>query len=303
MSDRGPHMHIGFAGIGRMGAHMVRRLIDDGHTVTAYDLYLNADSLPDGLDAVSVATSPADLARTDISFSMLPDAAATDDVLFGENGIVPAASAGHLHVVMGTVGPTAVREFAERAAESGVAVVDAPVSGSVSLAETGQISTMVGSDDDQFARLQPVLAAMTKAQFHTGTVGTASVAKLAVNSVLASLNQGVAEALLLAEADGLDASTLYEVLGSSAVAAPYVGYKKEHFLDPAGAGVAFPLSLLHKDVGLGLELARSHELDLPQASTVGRVLDEALDAGLGAKDMAAVLEYLGSRSAQDGPVE
>ncbi|MGU3431941.1 NAD(P)-dependent oxidoreductase [Actinomycetes bacterium M1A6_2h] len=287
-------MHIGFAGIGRMGAHMVRRLLEAGHSVTAYDLYLNADSLPDGLRTVSVATSPAELAESAISFSMLPDAAATEEVLFGDTGIVTAAPTGHLHVVMGTVGPTAVREFALRAAASGVAVVDAPVSGSVSLAETGQISTMVGSDGDQFARLQPVLAAMTKAQFHTGAVGTASVAKLAVNSVLASLNQGVAEALLLAEADGLEAATLYEVLGSSAVAAPYVGYKRQHFLDPDGAGVAFPLSLLHKDVGLGLELARSHNLNLPQASTVGRVLDGALEAGLGAQDMAAVLEYLGN---------
>lgn len=287
-------MNIGFAGIGRMGAHMVRRLLEAGHSVTAYDLYLSADSLPEGLEAVTVASGPSDLARADVSLSMLPDAAATDDVLFGEGGIVPAAASGHLHVVMGTVGPTAVREFVSRAASAGVAVVDAPVSGSVSLAETGQINTMVGADADQFRRLQPVLAAMTKAQFHTGPVGTASVAKLAVNSVLASLNQGIAEALVLAEADGLDASTFYEVLGSSAVAAPYVGYKREHFLNPDEAGVAFPLSLLRKDVGLGLELARTHGLDLPQAVTVGNVLDRALDAGLGEKDMAAVREFLGT---------
>ncbi|WP_328812744.1 NAD(P)-dependent oxidoreductase [Rhodococcus sp. NBC_00297] len=291
--DEGRHMNIGFAGIGRMGAHMVRRLLEAGHSVTAYDLYLSADSLPEGLEAVTVASGPSDLARADVSFSMLPDAAATDDVLFGEGGIVPAAASGHLHVVMGTVGPTAVRAFASRAEAAGVAVVDAPVSGSVSLAETGQISTMVGADADQFRRLQPVLAAMTKAQFHTGPVGTASVAKLAVNSVLASLNQGIAEALLLAEADGLTASAFYDVLGSSAVAAPYVGYKRDHFLDPDGAGVAFPLSLLHKDVGLGLELARRHDLNLPQAATVGNVLDRALATGLGDKDMAAVLEYLG----------
>lgn len=287
-------MTIGFAGIGRMGAHMVRHLLDHGHVVTAYDLHLSADSLPPGLDAITVASDPTELAASDISISMLPDAAATEEVLFGDTGIVPSAASGHLHVVMGTVGPTAVREFAAWASGHGVAVVDAPVSGSVSLAESGRISTMVGADEDQFARLQPVLAAMTAAQIRTGPVGTASVAKLAVNSVLASLNQSIAEALILAEADGLSPAALYEVLGSSAVAAPYVGYKQEHFLDPDGAGIAFPLALLHKDVGLGLQLARSHDLDLPQAATVGDVLDRAMAAGLGEKDMAAVLEFLGS---------
>lgn len=80
----------------------------------------------------------------------------------------------------------------------------------------------------------------------------------------------------------------------SAVAAPYVGYKQAHFLDPDEAGIAFPLALLHEDVGLGLELARKHELDLPQAATVGDVLDRAMAAGLGEKNMAAVLEFLGT---------
>ncbi|OZC89839.1 3-hydroxyisobutyrate dehydrogenase [Rhodococcus sp. 06-412-2C] len=287
-------MHIGFAGVGRMGTHMVRRLLEAGHTVTAYDIYLTAETAPAELVdlGMTITTTPADLARAEISFSMLPDAAATEEVLFGEHGIATAGASEHLHVVMGTVGPTAVREFAERAAGSGTAVVDAPVSGSVSLADTGQITTMVGCDDEQFTYLKPILEAVTRAQFHTGPAGTASVAKLAVNSVLAALNQAVAEALILGESAGLAPSALYEVLGSSAVAAPYVGYKKEHFLDPDAAGVAFPLSLLHKDVGLGLALARDHALDLPQATTVGNVLDRALDSGLGAKDMAAVLEFL-----------
>ncbi|MBY3794493.1 NAD(P)-dependent oxidoreductase [Rhodococcus fascians] len=289
-------MHIGFAGVGRMGTHMVRRLLEAGHTVTAYDLYLTPETAPAELVdlGMTITTTPADLARAEMSFSMLPDAAATEEVLFGEHGIATGGAAEHLHVVMGTVGPTAVREFAERAAGSGTAVVDAPVSGSVSLADTGQITTMVGCDDEQFTYLKPVLEAVTRAQFHTGAAGTASVAKLAVNSVLAALNQAVAEALILGESAGLAPAALYEVLGSSAVAAPYVGYKKEHFLDPAGAGVAFPLSLLHKDVGLGLALARDHALELPQATTVGNVLDRALDSGLGAKDMAAVLEFLQS---------
>jgi NAD-binding of NADP-dependent 3-hydroxyisobutyrate dehydrogenase/Domain of unknown function (DUF4440)/NAD binding domain of 6-phosphogluconate dehydrogenase len=190
------------------------------------------------------------------------------------------------------VGPAAVRALADKAQAAGVALADAPVSGSVSLAEAGTITTMVGAEPDVFTLIRPLLAAMTRAQFHTGPVGSGSAAKLAVNLALASLNQAVAEALVVATADGLDPAVFYEVLEASAVAAPYVSYKREAFLSPETAGVAFPVSLLQKDVGLGLELAREHDVDLPVAATVGRLLEEAREAGLADRDMAEVLRLL-----------
>ena len=113
-----------------------------------------------------------------------------------------------------------------------------------------------------------------------------------MNLALASLNQAVAEALVVATADGLEPEVFYDVLQASAVAAPYVSYKRETFLRPESVDVAFPVSLLHKDVGLGLELAREHHLDLPVATTVGRVLEDARRAGLADRDMAEVLRLL-----------
>jgi 3-hydroxyisobutyrate dehydrogenase-like beta-hydroxyacid dehydrogenase len=151
---------------------------------------------------------------------------------------------------------------------------------------------MVGAEPEVFAAVRPLLAVMTRAQFHTGSVGSGSAAKLAVNLALASLNQAVAEALVVARADGLDPEVFYDVLQASAVAAPYVSYKRETFLRPESVDVAFPVSLLHKDVGLGLELAREHHLDLPVATTVGRVLEDARRAGLADRDMAEVLRLL-----------
>jgi (R,R)-butanediol dehydrogenase/meso-butanediol dehydrogenase/diacetyl reductase len=206
--------------------------------------------------------------------------------------IIALVASGHLHVIMGTVGPTLVREVARAAAEHGVEVVDAPVSGSVSLADAAQITTMVGSTDEQFAQVSPVLAAMTKMQYHTGPVGSGSTAKLAVNAVLAALNQGIAEGMLLAEAGGLDGKVFYEVLRTSAAGAPYVGYKSDAFLTPAETAVSAPVSLIHKDVRLALDLAGEQRLTLPGAEAVVSVLDEATDAGLGEADMAQVLAAL-----------
>lgn len=288
-------MKIGFAGLGRMGVPMAAHLLTAGHTVVAYDLYLTGpDSLPETLrhNDVQIANSPAQLGHADISISMLPNAAITDTVLFGDSGIASGAAPGHVHVVMGTVGPSAVVDFERAAKPSGVQLADAPVSGSVSLAETGQLAAMVGADKELFNQLRPILAAMTAKQFHVGSVGAGSAAKLAVNAVLAALNEAVAEALVMGQAGGVRPEKLYDVLESSAVAAPYVSYKRNNFLDPDGTAVAFALALLHKDVSLGLAMAKEHKLELPQATTVGRVLDRALESGLGQHDMAAVLTLL-----------
>jgi 3-hydroxyisobutyrate dehydrogenase-like beta-hydroxyacid dehydrogenase/ketosteroid isomerase-like protein len=285
---------IGFAGLGRMGRPMARNLARAGHEVLAYDPVLAASADDPDLAAhgVRLVRSVADLAATPMTISMLPDGRTTREFVTGRDGLCARVADGHLHVIMGTVGPTLVREVAAAAAEHGVQVLDAPVSGSVSLADTAQITTMVGGTEEQFARVGPVLAAMTKMQYHTGPVGSGSAAKLAVNAVLAALNQGIAEGMLLAEAGGLDGAVFYEVLSTSAAGAPYVGYKSDAFLAPAETAVSAPVSLIHKDVSLALDLAAEQRLRLPGAEAVVGVLNQATDAGLGETDMAQVLAAL-----------
>jgi 3-hydroxyisobutyrate dehydrogenase/2-hydroxy-3-oxopropionate reductase len=279
---------IGFAGLGRMGRPMARNLARAGHTVLGHDP--EVDDVPEGV--VRVGTE-AELAGAPVSISILPDGTTTRALV---RGGLAGADPAHLHVVMGTVGPELVRELA---ATARVQVADAPVSGSVSLAETAAITAMVGGTDEQFARLRPVLAAMTSAQFHTGPVGSGSAAKLAVNAVLAALSEGVAEGLLVAEAGELDLKVFYEVLRNSAAGAPYVGYKEEAFLSPASAGVAAPVSLIRKDLGLALDLARTRGLSLPAAEASYAVLGEASAAGLAEQDMAQVLAALRMRTKED----
>ncbi|MEU2680496.1 NAD(P)-dependent oxidoreductase [Streptomyces sp. NPDC007107] len=278
-------MLIGFAGLGRMGRPMASHLAQAGHTVLGHDP--GAERAPEGVTLVGTA---ADLAEAPMSISMLPDGPTTREfVLKG----LASASGAHLHVVMGTVGPELVRELADTAA---VDVVDAPVSGSVSMAETAALTTMVGASPDQYERVRPVLAAMSSAQFHCGPTGAGSAAKLAVNAVLAALSQGVAEGLLIAEAGGLDLDAFYDVLRNSAAGAPYVGYKREAFLAPESAGVAAPVSLIRKDLGLALDLARQQQLSLPACEASYTVLDDATAAGLGQEDMAQVLTALRTRA-------
>ncbi|MGV9822613.1 NAD(P)-dependent oxidoreductase [Nocardia xishanensis] len=274
-------MLIGFAGLGRMGRPMASHLARAGHTVLAYDPMV--ESAP---ERVVLTDSVDALAAAPLSISMLPDGESTHTMVV--DGLCNAAT-GHLHIVMGTVGPDVVRELARLPR---LEVIDAPVSGSVSMAETASITTMIGATREQYERVRPVLAAMTAAQFHAGRVGAGSVAKLAVNAVLAGLSQAVAEGLLLAEAGQLDLATFYDILRNSAAGAPYVGYKQQAYLAPEATAIAAPVSLIRKDLGLALELAHRHRLTLPGSEAALTVLDDAMAGGLGQADMAEVLTAL-----------
>ena len=286
-------MDVGFAGLGRMGRPMARHLAAAGHRVVAYDPAVHADTVPADLATagVRVTDDPRQLGRAEVSLSMLPDAAATEALLLGEHGLLGGCGASHVHIVMGTVGPAAVRALAQKTRAAGVALVDAPVSGSVSLAEAGTITAMVGAEPAVFEAVRPVLAAMTRAQFRTGPVGSGSAAKLAVNLALASLNQAIAEALAVATPTAWTLRCSTTCWRRARCRRPTSRTSARRF-ESRAAGVAFPVSLLQKDIGLGLELAREHALELPLASTVGRVLERAREAGLADHDMAEILRLL-----------
>jgi 3-hydroxyisobutyrate dehydrogenase-like beta-hydroxyacid dehydrogenase len=114
-----------------VGRPMDRHLAAAGHRVVAYDPAVHADTVPADLATagVRVTDDPRQLGRAEVSLSMLPDAAATESLLLGEHGLLGGCGASHVHVVMGTVGPAAVRALAEKTRAAGVALVDAPVSG------------------------------------------------------------------------------------------------------------------------------------------------------------------------------
>jgi 3-hydroxyisobutyrate dehydrogenase/2-hydroxy-3-oxopropionate reductase len=126
---------------------------------------------------------------------------------------------------------------------------------------------------------------------HLGGLGTGAAMKLAVNTVIFGLNQALAEALVLAESAGIERAAAYDVLAASAVGAPFVGYKRAAFVDPAGTPVAFALELAAKDLGLIAELAAAVGVPMPQARIDLEVINEAIAEGAG-RDFSAVADHL-----------
>jgi 3-hydroxyisobutyrate dehydrogenase/2-hydroxy-3-oxopropionate reductase len=208
------------------------------------------------------------------------------------DGLLAGAGPANVLVDSSTVPPETIRRHAAAAAAAGAGILDAPVSGSVALAETGKLTLMVGGEAADLERARPVLTALAATIFHLGPLGTGAAMKLAVNTVIFGLNQAVAEALVLAEAAGIDRALAYDILSASAVGAPYVAYKRAAFLDPTGTPMGFALDLAAKDLGLVADLATAVGLQLPQASIDRQVIQAAIAGGRGDRDLATVADHL-----------
>ncbi len=195
---------------------------------------------------------------------------------------------------MSTIGPAAATALEREAAERNVSLLDAPVSGSVALAESGQLYAMVGGDPDAYERARPVLDAMTKGHILLGRSGAGAAMKLAVNGTIAVTNETIAEALVLAERYGIEREAAYDVLSSGAVASPFVLYKRDSFLNPETAPVGFTVALMRKDLELVLALAAELAVSVPTVEAAVDVIDAAGRAGLDDADLSRVADVLRS---------
>ena len=198
---------------------------------------------------------------------------------------------------MSTIGPTAAVELAAEAKHHGVRLLDAPVSGSVTVAEAGQLFSMVGGEREAYDLATPVLDAMTKGHTLLGPSGSGAAMKVAVNTMIAVTNESIAETLALAEGFGIERERAYDVLASGALASPFVLYKRGAFLDLEAEPVAFTTALMRKDLALAQELAARLGLRIPSTEAAGGVLDDAIGNGLADADIAAVIDLLGPAAA------
>jgi 3-hydroxyisobutyrate dehydrogenase/2-hydroxy-3-oxopropionate reductase len=272
-----------------MGAAMVARLVGAGHDVTVYN---RTSSRAEGLGA-TVAPSPRDaVASCGHVVVSLADDNAVRAAYTGADGLIAGLDAGTIVCDTSTIHPGTVRELAGPIAERGATLLDTPVSGSVSLVQSGQLTVLVGGPTEAVDRAREVLGAFGARIIRIGPIGTGATMKLAVNSALHGLNQAVAEALVLAERAGVDREVAYDVFANSAVGAPFLQYKREAFLRPDATPVAFSLDLAAKDLRLVSELAKDADARMPQVRANVALVEEASRAGYGDRDFSALAAYL-----------
>ncbi|MGA0236481.1 MAG: 3-hydroxyisobutyrate dehydrogenase [Alphaproteobacteria bacterium] len=202
---------IAFIGLGNMGSGMCANLCKAGMDVSAYDLSTAAMDRAAKAGA-SVADSAEDAAaRADMVVTMLPAGSHVLDVYFDTGRVARAVAPGALFIDCSTIAVEDARQAHRQAAEAGFSMLDAPVSGGVAAAEAGTLTFMVGGEAADFARAEPILAAMGKNIFHAGGAGNGQAAKIANNMLLGVSMIATCEAFNLAEKLGLDAQTFFDI--------------------------------------------------------------------------------------------
>jgi len=287
----GPRVAV--VGTGRMGAAMAGTLCRAGVEVVVFNrTRAKADAAAEATGAAVAATAREAAASAQVVVSSLADDAAVGAAYTGGDGIVAGLQPGAVVCEASTIDPGTVRRLRPLVEDRGASLLDTPVSGSVSTVEAGQLTIMAGGDAAVLERARPALDPLAKQIFHVGELGAGAVMKLAVNSVLHGLNLAMAEALVLAERAGVARAVAYEVFAASAIAAPFVHYKREAFEHPGRPPVAFSIDLVAKDLDLILALAAEAGATMDQAATNARVAAAAVAAGLGDHDLSELATYL-----------
>ena len=282
---------IGFIGLGIMGSGMAANLLRAGFDLTVWNRTPErADALRE--QGAKAAESPAALAgQCNIIITCVSDTPDVEAVILGPDGAVQGIRPGSLVIDCSTISPIATRELAGRLSKRGAHMLDAPVSGGSEGAAAGTLSIMVGGEPEQMERAMPVLQAMGRTITHVGSQGAGQLAKL-VNQILVVVTmQGVTEALLLAQAGGLDLErTLGAVSGGAA---------GSWMLSNRGPQVirrdwrpGFTVDLQQKDLRLVLETADRLGIPLPATALVFQYYRALQSAGLGGEGNHALAKAL-----------
>src|SRR5579863_4439637 len=292
---------LGFIGLGVMGGNMVARLLEKGHTVAGYNRTRSkAQWLID--KGMRFAESPkAVAAASDVTFTMVTNAAALAAVTDGPDGLLAGLVAGKFHIDMSTVSPEVSRALAAKVREKGADMIDSPVSGSVITLQQGKLSVMVGGRKETFEKLKPLLLDIGPKVTYVGDNGLALSMKIAVNLSLAVQMLAFSEGVLLAEKSGIARDTAVDVLTHSAVASPMIQYRGPFVLQqPEEAW--FDVNMMQKDMVLAMELGRQLDVPLPTTAVSNEILTAARGMGWTKYDFACMFDVLAAMSGVSTPV-
>jgi 3-hydroxyisobutyrate dehydrogenase len=282
---------IGFIGLGIMGRGMAHNLLRAGHDLTVWNRTA-ARTGPFVEAGAQAATSPADLAgRCDIVMISVSDTPDVEQVTLGKEGIFEGLSGGTIVIDHSSISPRATVRLAGKVAETGGHWLDAPVSGGSEGAEQGTLSIMIGGDGDQVERARPYMEAYATSITRVGPSGAGQTAKLA-NQILVVANAlGVSEALLLAQAAGLDLANTLEAVGGGAAGSWMLANRGPQVVERDWRP-GFTIDLQQKDLLLVLDIAEELGVPLPGTKLVSEMYATLQEQGMGSEGNHALVKAL-----------
>lgn len=282
---------VGFIGLGNMGGGMAGNIQKAGYPMVVHDI--NEGATRPFLEAgARLARNPADVAsQCDVTFTSLPGPKEVEAVAIGLEGVLQGAKPGSVYIDLSTSRPTLIREIEPKFREKGVFVLDAPVSGGKSGAQSRNLAVMVGGDKEVFERVKPLLDAFGDKVFYAGAIGAGSVAKLVHNMIGHGVRQAIAEGMTLGVKAGVDTEALWQCIRRGSLGRMntlHEGFARTVFkgeYEPAG----FALSLARKDIGLATELAKEYDVPMPVANLAEQLAIQAMNRGWANMDSSVIV--------------
>lgn len=287
-------MQIGFIGIGVMGRPMTLNLLKAGQHVTIFARHPEKAEVQEVLQAgAKQAPSPRAVAMvSDMVITMLPNSPEVEEVVVGEQGILAGARKGLVIIDMSTIAPAISRKLGELATTKGAHFLDAPVSGGSQGAINGTLSIMVGGEQEILEQARPVLEAMGKNIFYVGPQGAGEVVKLVNNILAGAIAAAIAESFVLGVKAGADVDTMAKIIGVSTGGSWQLANQFPVRAFKGNFQPGFMTDLLHKDLGLALELAAENSIPMPVAALTRQMYEMARASGYGREDYTSVIKVL-----------
>ncbi|MBC5806091.1 MAG: NAD(P)-dependent oxidoreductase [Candidatus Eremiobacter antarcticus] len=282
--------NVGLVGVGAMGEPMGGRLLSAGfrlHTCVHHRRERVMRLVAQG--AVEVEDAAAVAARSEVVVTVVPDAPQVEDVLFGERGVAAGLTADGVVIDMSTISPVASRAIAERLKPLGIRMLDAPVSGGPSRAQSGDLTIMVGGERETFDRCLPLFEAMGTATL-VGPAGMGETFKLANQIIIANVMLANVEALVFAKKSGADIQQLRDVL----LTATGANYLLEKWIPTAwfdnAHKVGFAIDLLRKDLAAAIDAARQMGIPMMSSALAYQLYTAASGERHGTEDYSVVAQ-------------
>jgi 3-hydroxyisobutyrate dehydrogenase len=287
---------VAILGVGTMGGGMAANLLKAGFPLAVYNrTAAKAESLVKA--GARLASSPADAAQgATVVISMLADDVASREIWTGKDGALAASDEGVILIESSTASPAWIAELASLAAEHGAQFLDAPVTGSRTQAEAGQLSFLVGGSQQTLSAATPVLQAMSREIIHLGPIGSGAKLKLINNFLCGVQIASLAQGLTWIERSGLDRDKALTFLNSGAPGSPLLGAISARMV-ARNYDVNFLLKLMAKDLLYAQHEAATCNVDLTTAEIARSLFDSAAAKGYAEQDMSSVIEPVRAQNA------
>jgi 2-hydroxy-3-oxopropionate reductase len=279
---------VGYIGLGLMGKSIARNILKAGFPLTVHNRSREAvqELVSEGAQE---ATSPRAVAEaSDVVFTNLPDSPDVEHVVLGDEGLITGSRSGMIFVDNSTIKPETARQIATTLSEAGVSALDAPVSGGDVGAEAGTLAIMVGGPKAAFDQVIPIFEVMGKSITYVGESGAGQVAKACNQVMVAAQMTAMAELLILAQKSGVEPRRVIDAIRGGAAQCWALDVKPPR-LFAGDREPGFKAYMMHKDLGIVLDTARTYGVPLPAASLHTQLYDAMLQMGMRDLDNSAIV--------------